>query len=82
MTKQIDYQVLLETVVIAAIRAAERAKQENNSDLLFAYYDVLDIIKTQAEIMDIPMSEIGMKNLNVDDFLKVYIEISKQNKSA
>lgn len=60
----------------------ERAKQENNSDLLFAYYDVLDIIKTQAEIMDIPMSEIGMKNLNVDDFLKVYIEISKQNKSA
>ena len=82
MTKQIDYQVLLETVVIAATKAAERAKQENNSDLLFAYYDILDVIKTQAEIMDIPMSEIGMKNLNVDDFLKVYIEISKQNKSA
>jgi hypothetical protein len=82
MTKQIDYQVLLETVVIAATKAAEMAKQENNSDLLFAYYDILDVIKTQAEIMSVPKNEIGMEGLNVDDLLKAYLEISKQKKAA
>lgn len=82
MSKQIDYQVLLETVVIAANKAAERAKQENNSDLLFAYYDILDVIKTQAEVMGVPKNEIGMEGLNVDDLLKAYLEISKQKKAA
>ncbi len=82
MTKQIDYQVLLETVVIAANKAAERAKQENNSDLLCAYYDILDVIKTQAEVMGVPKNEIGMEGLNVDDLLKAYLEISKQKKAA
>ena len=45
MTTQVDYQALLETAVTAAVKAAESAKREGNSDLLFAYYDILDVKK-------------------------------------
>ena len=52
MTKQIDYQVLLETVVIAATKAAERAKQENNSDLLKDDLEIsLSPLKTDLAVL-------------------------------
>jgi hypothetical protein len=82
MTKQVDYQVLLETAVTAAVKAAESAKQEGNSDLLFAYYDILDVIKTQANIMEVPLGELGLENVDLDELLKATVDIEKHKQAA
>lgn len=82
MANQIDYQILLQEIVRTASRAAISAKDRQDDKLLFAYYDILDVIKTQAEIMDVPLDDIGMKDINVDSFLSAYVEIAKQKKAA
>ncbi|MGZ8164549.1 MAG: hypothetical protein ACXWTK_02835 [Methylobacter sp.] len=45
MSKQIDYQVLLHEVVKIAREAAASAKEQKQDELLFGYYDILDVIK-------------------------------------
>ncbi len=82
MTNQADYQILLQEIVRTASKAALSAKDRKDDKLLFAYYDILDVIKTQAEIMDVPLDDIGMKDINVDSFLSAYVEIAKQKKAA
>lgn len=82
MANQIDYQILLQEIVRTASRAAISAKDRQDDKLLFAYYDILDVIKTQAEIMDVPLDGIGMEKLNIDDLLKASVEIAKQKQAA
>jgi hypothetical protein len=82
MTNQVDYQILLQEIVRTASKAAISAKDREDDKLLFAYYDILDVIKTQAEIMDIPLDGIGMEKLNIDDLLKASVEIAKQKQAA
>lgn len=77
MVSQIDYQVLLETIVITAKNAAKSAKERRDEAMLFAYYDILDAVKTQADIMEIPLDKIGMQDVNLDDLLKATIDIAK-----
>ncbi len=82
MANQIDYQILLQEIVRTASRAAISAKDRQDDKLLFAYYDILDVIKTQAEIMDVPLDGIGMEKLNIDDLLKASVEIAKHKQAA
>lgn len=82
MTQQIDYQVILEEVVRTANKAAQAAKENGNAEMLFAYYDILDVIKTQADIMEIPPKEIGMQGINLDDLIKATSDISKHKQAA
>ncbi len=69
MSTQIDYQILLKEAVRAAKFAAEEAIKQQDGKLLFAYYDVLDAIKTQAEIMEVPLIEIGLDDIDLDEYL-------------
>lgn len=78
MSTQINYQILVQEIVRTAKLAVESAKQERDSKLLFAYYDILDVVKTQAEIMEIPLSEIGLEDIDLDEYLKDTVKLSKQ----
>jgi len=52
MAKQIDYEVLLETLITTAKNAAIEASGKTDPEsraYLFAYCDILDAVKTQAE---------------------------------
>lgn len=72
MASQIDYQILLQEIVKTAKEAADLASKKSGAEnraLLFAYYDILDVIKTQAEVMEIPLSEIGMEGVSLDALL-------------
>ncbi len=63
MAKQIDYQVLLEAIITTAKEAAIEAsgkKDQESKMYLFAYCDILDVVKTQAGILGIPLSDIGL----------------------
>jgi hypothetical protein len=71
MSKQIDYQVLLQEVVKTAREAAASAKEQNQEALLFGYYDILDVIKTQAEIMAVPLAEIGLNGFDPEELMPV-----------
>ncbi|TAN71607.1 MAG: hypothetical protein EPN17_00955 [Methylobacter sp.] len=67
MTSKADYQVLLETIVTAAKASAIEAggKQDQESRAyLFAYCDILDSVKTQAEVLGVPLSEIGLEGFD------------------
>lgn len=70
MSEQIDYQILLREVVKTAKEAATAAKSQQRGDLVFGYYDILDVIKTQAEIMEVPLSEIGLEGFDTDALLR------------
>ena len=67
MASQIDYQVLLETIIMTAKNAATTAGGKADPEsraLLFAYCDVLDAVKTQATILEVPLSEIGLDSFD------------------
>jgi hypothetical protein len=73
MAQQIDYQILLQEVVRTAKAAAEEGIGKTDAEsraLVFAYYDILDVVKTQAEIMEVPLSEIGLEGYDLDALLK------------
>jgi hypothetical protein len=69
MSEQIDYQILLQEIVKTARAAAASAKDQQRDELLFGYYDILDVVKTQAEIMDVPLTEIGLDGFDPDQLL-------------
>ena len=72
MSAQIDYQILLEEVVRTAKAAAEQAQAVDEPfehGLRAAYYDILDVVKTQAEVMEVPLSEIGLGDFDPDSLL-------------
>lgn len=70
MSTQTDYQILLQEIVKTAKTAADTAEQNHDKRLLFAYYDILDVIKTQAEAMSVPLSEIGMEAVDLEKYVK------------
>lgn len=82
MSSQIDYQVLLETIILTAKNAAQSAKERGDGAMLFAYYDILDAVKTQADIMEIPLDKIGMQDVNLDVLVKATVDIAKQKQVA
>lgn len=82
MSSQIDYQVLLETIVMTAKDAAESAKERRDEAMLFAYYDILDAVKTQADIMEVPLEKIGLKDFDLNELVKATVDIAKQKQVA
>lgn len=82
MSSQIDYQVLLETIVMTAKDAAESAKERRDEAMLFAYYDILDAVKTQADIMEVPLEKIGLKDVDLNELVKATVDIAKQKQVA
>lgn len=64
MSKSIDYKVLLETMITTARKAAENAARDSDKALVFAYCDVLDAVKQQAEVMGVKLSEIGLEGFD------------------
>ncbi len=64
--------VILEQVLQAAIDAARGALEESGEfaeGKRFAYYDILSIAKTEAEIQGIDSADIGMLDFDPDDEL-------------
>ena len=82
MSSQIDYQVLLEAIVMTAKNAAQSAKERKDEAMLFAYYDILDAVKTQADIMEVPLDKIGLQDVNLDALVKATVDIAKQKQVA
>ena len=82
MSSQIDYQLLLETIVMTAKNAAQSARERRDEAMLFAYYDILDAVKTQADIMEVPLDKIGLQDFNLDDLVKATVDIDKQKQVA
>lgn len=69
MSQQIDYQILLQEIVRTAKASAEQAQAVDEPferGLKSAYYDILDVVKTQAEAMEVPRSEIGLEGVDLD----------------
>jgi len=72
-----DAQVVLEEVMTAAIDAARRAQHEGangdpfQSGLLMAYYDVLDIIKTEADLSDLKFCDESLNAFDPDELLGI-----------
>ena len=67
MAKQIDYGVLLKTLITTAKNAAIKASGKTDPEsraYLFAYCDILDAVKTQAEVMEVPLAEIGLEGFD------------------
>jgi hypothetical protein len=65
--------VVLEEVLLAARRAAERAQQEPtpfNSGLKAAYYDVLTVALEQAAALDLDPKEFGLADYDPDTLLR------------
>ncbi|MBS3964824.1 MAG: hypothetical protein KGZ80_10095 [Methylomonas sp.] len=60
---------MLQEIVKTAKIAADAAEQDQDKTLLFAYYDILGVVKTQAEAMDVPLSDIGMDAIDPDKYL-------------
>jgi hypothetical protein len=71
MSEEIDYQILLQEVVKTAREAGASAKKQKQDELLFGYYDILDVIKTQAEIMAVPLAEIGLNGFDPEELMPV-----------
>jgi len=74
MADRVDYQILLQEVVRTAREAAGRAAGKADGEsraILFAYYDILDVLKTQAQTMEVPLSDIGLEGVDLDALLKV-----------
>ncbi len=70
MSQPIDYQILLQETVLSALAAAQKAKVQNDVVTMFVYYDILDTIKTQAELMEVPLAEIGLADVDLDELIK------------
>ena len=53
------------------IEKLKELPQDSDHDLgqAMAYYDVLDIMKSQAEIFNIPLKNIGLENINFEEFI-------------
>lgn len=72
MSQQIDYQILLQEVIKTAREAAHQAGEADSPferGLKAAYYDIMDVAKTQAEIMEVPLAEIGLDGVEIADYI-------------
>ncbi|MBW7899837.1 MAG: hypothetical protein H3C26_00020 [Rhodocyclaceae bacterium] len=69
---QADFKVVLQEIVHAARDGAAEANREGgsfSSGKVMAYYDVLTIAMEQAEVMNIPLDEIGLEGFDPDGLL-------------
>ena len=72
MSQQIDYQILLQEVIKTARDAAQQSSETDSPferGLKAAYFDILDVAKTQAEIMEVPLTEIGLDGVEIADYI-------------
>lgn len=74
MATQADFKVVLQEVLAAAKEAALESAQKPDdpfeSGHVMAYYDVLTVAIEQAEVMDIPLEELGLGGFDPDELLK------------
>lgn len=62
-----DYKDLLETIITTARKAAEKRQGETDAQskaMVFAYCDVLDAAMTQASILGVDLSELGLADFD------------------
>ena len=64
------------TLIIDKLKDLEIQLQKCKTDELdyiqgqiFAHYDTLTLLQSQAEAFDIPLSDIGLENLNLEKYL-------------
>ena len=72
VTKNDAALAVLEEVLWAARRAAEKAKDDQGqfaSGLQAAYYDVLSVAFEQAGLFDLDPADFGMQDFNPDSML-------------
>lgn len=73
MSQQLDYQIILQEVLKTAREAAEKVSDTGapfDLGLKAAYYDILDVAKTQAEIMEVPLEELGLEGVEIGDYVE------------
>lgn len=71
--QRIDLQVIIEAVVQSVRRSADKAAQspaDFDRGMVIAYHDVLDIIKEQAELLDVPLVDVAMAGFDPDSLLR------------
>lgn len=72
MSAPIDYQILLQEVVRTARTAAQQSRARGDAEgraALFAYYDILDVLKTQAELMEVPLADLDLADQDLEAML-------------
>jgi hypothetical protein len=72
LTKNDAALAVLEEVLLAARRAAEKAGDDSGpfaSGLQAAYYDVLSVAFEQAELFDLNPADFGMQGFDPDSLL-------------
>jgi hypothetical protein len=70
--REVSYQVILQAIVAAAREAALEAVgsgDPNAEAQVFAYYDILDVAKEQAELLEVPLADIGLADFDPDVLL-------------
>lgn len=74
LTKREAALAILEEVLLAARRAAEKAHEREANDrfqsgLKAAYYDVLTVALEQAELLEVNPAEFGLADFDPDSLL-------------
>jgi hypothetical protein len=67
MSSERDYKDLLETVLTTARKAAEQHGQNLDAQsraMAFAYCDVLDAAMTQARVLGVDLSDLGLADFD------------------
>ena len=76
-------QAIVEEVMRAAMEAGRRAAaQAASGDLhaagqLFAYHDVLDVLKEQADLLGVVFAESELRNFDPDELLSLSVPACK-----
>jgi len=73
VTRNDAAMAVLEEVLLAARRAAEKTQDESGpfaSGLQAAYYDVLNVAVEQAGLFDLDLNEFGLKDFDPESLLK------------
>jgi hypothetical protein len=60
---------VLQAAKEGALEAAAGKKGDYDSGMVMAYYDVLTVAIEQAEILDIPLKDIGLDGFDPDKLL-------------
>lgn len=72
MADQTDYGIILRELLTTARTAAQLAHGKADAfsrGQVAAYHDLLDVAATQAQAMDVPLSDLGIDSFDPDSLL-------------
>lgn len=73
-------QVVLEEVMVAALDSARSAAEQAatgdsySAGKVDAYYDVLDVLKEQAELLGVKFDDVRLQRLNLDELFQASVK--------